>query len=139
MSAVNHPPHYTAHPSGIEAVEVCEHLSFNMGNALKYLWRAGKKGDAVEDLQKAEWYLEREAGRLRANGREEFALTRRWIPKAAKAAQYDRGVLGDVIRALLAFYDTDISRERAIEDALARVQNAVVEAATKETAHEEDR
>ena len=54
MSAVNHPPHYTAHPSGIEAVEVCEHLSFNMGNALKYLWRAGKKGDAVEDLQKAE-------------------------------------------------------------------------------------
>ena len=57
---VNHPPHYTAHPSGIEAIDVCEHMSFCLGNAVKYLWRAGQKGDRLEDLKKALWYLDRE-------------------------------------------------------------------------------
>ena len=57
---VNHPKHYTAHPSGIECIEVVEHYGFCIGNAIKYLWRAGLKGDAVEDLKKARWYLDRE-------------------------------------------------------------------------------
>ena len=57
---VNHPPHYTAHPSGVECIEIAEHYGFCIGNALKYLWRAGLKGDAVEDLKKARWYLDRE-------------------------------------------------------------------------------
>lgn len=55
---VNHPPHYTSHPSGIEAIQVCEHFPFSIGNCIKYLWRAGLKGDAVEDLKKARWYLD---------------------------------------------------------------------------------
>lgn len=58
--AVNHPPHYTSHPSGIEAIEVCEHFPFSIGNVIKYLWRAGLKNDAIEDLKKARWYLSRE-------------------------------------------------------------------------------
>lgn len=61
---VNHPSHYTRHPSGVECIQVAEHLNFCRGNAIKYIWRAGEKGDAVEDLRKAVWYLEREIARL---------------------------------------------------------------------------
>ena len=57
---VNHPPHYNAHPSGVECIAITEHYGFCIGNAIKYLWRAGLKGDAVEDLKKARWYLDRE-------------------------------------------------------------------------------
>lgn len=64
MDPVNHPPHYTDHPSGIECIRVTEHLNFCIGNAVKYLWRAGRKGDPVQDLRKAVWYIEREISRL---------------------------------------------------------------------------
>lgn len=57
---VNHPRHYTQHPSGIEAITICEHMSFNLGNAMKYIWRADLKGDDIEDLRKAVWYVQRE-------------------------------------------------------------------------------
>lgn len=62
--AVNHPPHYTDHPSGIECIRIAECHNFCVGNAIKYLWRAGRKGDAVQDLRKAVWYIEREIARL---------------------------------------------------------------------------
>jgi hypothetical protein len=65
---VNHPPHYTAHPSGVECIQVVEHMGFNLGNAIKYIWRADAKGDAVEDLRKAVWYLDREIQRRGAGG-----------------------------------------------------------------------
>lgn len=64
---VNHPAHYTTHPSGIECITITEHMNFCRGNALKYLWRAGSKGESaseLEDLKKARWYLEREIARL---------------------------------------------------------------------------
>ena len=61
---VNHPSHFTSHPSGIECIQVTEHMNFCLGNAVKYIWRAGKKGDVVEDLKKARWYLDREIARL---------------------------------------------------------------------------
>jgi hypothetical protein len=57
---VNRPKHYTSHPSGIECIEITEHLGFCVGNAIKYLWRADHKGNAIEDLAKAKWYIERE-------------------------------------------------------------------------------
>lgn len=57
---VNHPKHYTSHPSGIECIQVTRHMSFNVGNAMKYLWRADLKNSAVEDLRKAIWYIEDE-------------------------------------------------------------------------------
>lgn len=62
--AVNHPAHYTQHPSGVECIAVTEHMNFCLGNAVKYIWRSGDKGNAVEDLRKARWYLDREIGRL---------------------------------------------------------------------------
>jgi hypothetical protein len=57
---VNHPSHYTSHPSGIECITVTEHMGFNLGNAIKYVWRADLKADALEDLRKAIWYIDRE-------------------------------------------------------------------------------
>jgi hypothetical protein len=57
---VNHPKHYTSHPSGVECIQVTEHMGFNLGNAVKYIWRADEKGNAVEDLRKAVWYINRE-------------------------------------------------------------------------------
>lgn len=63
--SVNHPKHYNAHPSGVECVDVAEHYGFNVGNAIKYLWRAGlKSSDPIEDLKKAAWYVNREIERL---------------------------------------------------------------------------
>lgn len=61
---VNHPAHYTAHPSGVECIQITEHMNFNLGNAVKYIWRASLKGGVV-DLRKAAWYLEREILRVR--------------------------------------------------------------------------
>jgi len=57
---VNHPSHYTGHPSGIECIQITEHMGFNLGNAIKYVWRADLKNDALEDLRKAAWYISRE-------------------------------------------------------------------------------
>jgi hypothetical protein len=109
---VNHPPHYNAHPSGIECVELSEVLSFNLGNALKYVWRAGKKGSEAEDLKKAEWYLCREIERLEkwprqpiwwyiAIARESFLLS-----AARVRAEEARGsVLDGVLENLCAFVE----------------------------------
>lgn len=57
---VTRPPHYTQHPSGVECIQITEHMLFNLGNAVKYIWRADLKRDAIEDLKKARWYIERE-------------------------------------------------------------------------------
>jgi hypothetical protein len=60
---VNHPKHYCSHPSGVECIQITEHMSFCLGNAVKYIWRADEKNDAVEDLRKARWYIDREIAR----------------------------------------------------------------------------
>ena len=64
VDTVNHPPHYKAHPSGVECIEITEHMNFCLGNAIKYIWRAGEKGDFEADIKKAIWYLERELARV---------------------------------------------------------------------------
>jgi len=60
---VNNPAHYKAHPSGIECIQITEHMGFNLGNAVKYIWRSDFKGNATEDLRKAAWYINREIER----------------------------------------------------------------------------
>lgn len=60
---VNHPDHYNSHPSGIECIQVTEHLNFCLGNAIKYIWRADDKENDIEDLRKAVWYVNREIER----------------------------------------------------------------------------
>jgi len=62
---VNHPPHYTSHPSGIETIQITEHMGFCLGNAIKYILRAELKGKKVEDLEKAVWYINREIARVK--------------------------------------------------------------------------
>ena len=54
---IEHHKHYTSHPSGIECIQITRHMGFNLGNAIKYIWRADLKNDALEDLEKAVWYL----------------------------------------------------------------------------------
>ena len=69
---VNHPSHYTSHPARcvcgnkIECIQITEHMSLCLGNAMKYIWRAGLKDKAktIEDLQKAQFYIAREIKRL---------------------------------------------------------------------------
>ena len=70
---VNHPSHYTSDPSGIECIQITRHRNFNIGNAIKYLWRAGLKAPNgeqavkhIEDLRKAVFYIEDEIKRLTA-------------------------------------------------------------------------
>ena len=64
-SQVDHPPHYNQHPTGVECIDIIEHFNFNVGNAMKYLWRAGQSEHWVTDLEKAAWYVQRELERAR--------------------------------------------------------------------------
>lgn len=66
VDQVNHPTHYTSDPSGVEAIEITRHRNFNVGNAFKYLWRAGLKNQEtqIEDLKKAIFYIQDEINRL---------------------------------------------------------------------------
>lgn len=61
---VNHPVHYTSHPSGVETIQITEHMNFCLGNAIKYIMRSELKGKQIEDLKKAIWYINREIERL---------------------------------------------------------------------------
>lgn len=65
--AVDHPQHYGGAANPYEAIKVIEawELGFCLGNTVKYIARAGKKGDRLEDLKKAKWYLEREIAETR--------------------------------------------------------------------------
>ena len=52
-SNIDHPVHYNSHPSGVECIDIAEHHNFNVGNAIKYIWRAGiKKEQGLSDLEK---------------------------------------------------------------------------------------
>lgn len=70
---VNHPLHYNSHPSGIECIEIARHYCFSIGNAIKYLWRAGLKQEVgksdvtkeIEDLEKAKWYIDDRINQLK--------------------------------------------------------------------------
>ena len=60
---VNKPKHYNSHPSGIECIQITQHMNFCCGNAIKYIWRADEKENAIQDLKKAIWYLNQEIER----------------------------------------------------------------------------
>jgi hypothetical protein len=53
----------------VECIDIVEHFNFNLGNAIKYIWRAGLKGEAIEDLRKAIWYIDREIQRIESSDR----------------------------------------------------------------------
>lgn len=64
---VEHPAHYNSHPSGVECLTVVRHMNFNIGNAMKYLWRCDEKGDPIENLRKAAFYINDEIKRREAS------------------------------------------------------------------------
>lgn len=69
MSDPVNPSHYKTHPSGVEAIQITEHFNFSLGNCIKYIWRASlKHSSPLEDLRKAQWYLNREIQRVENNG-----------------------------------------------------------------------
>jgi len=72
------PPHYQGHPSGVECIQITEHMNFNLGNAVKYVWLCGLKLDAIEDLKKAKWYLEREIALREAVNEERCSYELEW-------------------------------------------------------------
>jgi hypothetical protein len=69
---IDHPRYYNEHPTGVECIDIIEWFTFNLGTAMKHIWRAGlKSDDALTDLRKAEWYIHREIERLeKAKGEE---------------------------------------------------------------------
>lgn len=64
-SMVKHPNHYNQNPSGVECIEIIQHMNFNVGSAVKYLWRLGKKDDAIQELKKARQCIDQEILRIR--------------------------------------------------------------------------
>lgn len=68
---VHHPDHYK-HPSNIECIDVVQYMSFNIGNAVKYLWRADLKGNKIQDLEKAKQYIDFEIKKFRKEMMEKF-------------------------------------------------------------------
>lgn len=75
MERVNHPYYYNSHPSGVECIDIARHYCFSIGNAIKYLWRAGLKKEEsiadkdkeIEDLNKAIWYITDRINELKGN------------------------------------------------------------------------
>lgn len=146
---VNHPRHYTQHPSGVECITVTEHMNFNVGNAVKYLWRAGLKSDPdkeqidkhIEDLEKAAWYVNREIQRVRRQRMEAtfvekmsavtkeqgdladklFGALERTIEGAVVTTACAPGILGFEQRAHL-----DLVFEQAVAEALKGLKDSVV-------------
>ena len=88
---VDHPPHYKAHPSGVECIQITEHMSFCLGNAMKYIWRAGlKTDDPVHDLSKAVWYINREITKIEKNQEERVRkLVRYEYTESNRSSEWD--------------------------------------------------
>lgn len=74
--AVHHPKHYTSHPSGLECIEITRHMGFNLGNAMKYIWRDGLKDMEVptQDLEKAIWYIQDEINMRKGESLDEIKI-----------------------------------------------------------------
>lgn len=100
MSEVYNPKHYTSHPSGIECIEIVEHMGFLLGNAIKYIWRADLKGKAIQDLEKAKWYIEREIQKRKAEVPQCAAGNNYIAPAIHSDREVRIGVLGTAMPAM---------------------------------------
>lgn len=118
---VDHPPHYTGHPSGVECIEVAEHLPFCLGNAFKYLFRRDGKGETRENLQKALWYI-RQQQRLTPEGLPYGYLTERATTKLRGILAFERPPYRDAME-LIATGRLLGCAEQLIEKALAGLPN----------------
>ncbi len=104
---VEHPRHYNAHKSGIETIELIEHLPCNFANAVKYLWRCGLKATEtpLRDLKSARWYTEREQQRIDLydleNEKSKTDIVWRALARRVIAAESNQGTLADYLSGLL--------------------------------------
>lgn len=110
---VNHPPHYKD-ASGIECIEVTKHMSFLGGNCFKYLYRAGSKGDAIEDLKKAAWYAE-QAWQM------EEVTDIRLVDNIIKIAEHRNVNIADAMYCIYEDMWADV--KKIIEDEIARLES----------------
>lgn len=120
---INRPAHYTSHHSGVESIEICEKLDFCLGNAVKYLWRSGKKGNPTEDLQKAAWYLRRVVDGAHVQ-RPQFKGSREVLYRVV-TNEPEGSVLRDVL--LLVVDRIFAGSTPRVVDALARVESEISE------------
>lgn len=129
---INHPAHYTSHSSGVECIQLTEHMNFNLGNALKYLWRAGLKDATARDLGKAEWYVTREIQLIERYNRSWRGKLRRWLNARKPATNEQRTAIerympsldwGHVDTAIMLIirYSDDV---RALESAAGHISDA---------------
>lgn len=130
--AVNHPSHYTQYP--VEVIELTRHMSFDRGNAVKYIARAGFKGGPekeLEDIDKAIWYLkddrEQVAKKLAAAKAEEERSEEAWTSGLWKNASNDSAgsipVDGKINTINMSINPASLSEEdirKAVENAIKR-------------------
>lgn len=93
---INNPPHYKDE-SGIECIEVTRYMQFCGGNCFKYLYRAGQKGDVIEDLEKARWYAER----AWICDREVYDTTGEWLQNILAVAKQRQGNIRSAICSMV--------------------------------------
>ena len=129
MTDAINPSHYKSHESGVEAIEICQHLDFSLGNAIKYLWRVGKKHGVhtiLEDLQKSAWYLHH-AFEMKSIG---FGFRRSYLVVPALTRVINSEAEGSVLRDVLQYVAVQAldGCEPRIADALLRVERAIEEA-----------
>lgn len=104
---VQRPKHYNLHPSGIETIEICELLSFSLGNALKYVWRSGDKDDRKQDLKKAVWYLNRFYNDVRYNpGVDNYRLVAK-LSEQVLAVEGKESCLGYFLKTMITDPDSN--------------------------------
>ncbi len=130
FDVVEKPKHYNSHPSGLEAIDLCEHLSFNTGNAVKYIWRAGLKNDEAEDLKKALWYIKRERALIKLYEQEpplprmdleNTLLAIRVLIRKIVAAEPEHGLLGTVLAASdISLWEHIVEQEITVRHARAK-------------------
>lgn len=113
VDMVNHPPHYKD-ASGIECIEVTKYMSFLGGNCFKYLYRAGSKGDAIEDLKKAAWY----AGQA---WQMEEVTDIRLVDNIIKIAEHRNVNIADAMYCIYEDMWADV--KKIIEDEIARLES----------------
>lgn len=105
---VNHPPHYTGHPSGIEVIQITRNCSFDVGNAIKYIMRHNHKGSARQDLEKAVWYLnDHKRNFIRASSSAIGPTAKDYLERVIHAEILERTLPGHLTLALLSIKDED--------------------------------
>lgn len=122
MSDAINPQHYKSQ-SGVECIDVAEVYPYNIANAIKYAWRAGRKDDLLQDLKKCEWYIRRAYARADDRGivatERQFIIAQRAVAKHSatlvdnEAFEGQRALLYHLVRASLE--DAALAIERAIK------------------------